>query len=187
MERFRVREDVTMILNSFNANNMVIPSIKQILKISTFLPLVAIALSILNVMFFFTFHSESLSFGREYYWDEVLGGLLYAALPTVIVGFLLFVMFYNNAVLYLSIPEDTRNKSLLIRHIRTVVKRISIGFIALNVIFILFAGMAPILVFATPLSTFLLLFTFGFVVSAEVNRLGMGPIMDKLSEIVRKT
>lgn len=186
MEHVRIKEDVTMILNSFNTADRTAPSIKQILKISIFIPLIAISLSIINVICFFTFNSKSLKFGVEHYLSEIFGGLLYATLPTVVVGLLLFVMIYNNAILYLSIPEGVREQSLLIGHIRNVVKRILMGFVTINVIFILLSGMAPILVFATPLTTFLLLFTFGLVVSAEINRLGMGPVMDKLSGLVKK-
>lgn len=186
MDHVRIKEDVTMVLNSFNAVNRTVPSIKQILKISAAIPMIAISLSIINVIWFFTFYSESLSFGREYYLSEILGGFLYVTIPTFVIGMLLFVMLYNNAILYLSIPEKAREESLLISHIRSVVKRISIGFITLNVFFILFSGVAPILVYATPLSTFLLLFTFGLVVSAEINRLGIGPVMVKLSELVKK-
>ncbi|MEA9392707.1 hypothetical protein SJI19_19565 [Acerihabitans sp. TG2] len=181
-----VNEDLSLLVNSLSDSDKLIPSFVEIAKRSMVIPCFSIALSFIGVVnFYLSLMAEraiSLSNFRVFFWEEGW----YPVAASVVVGLLFFIMSYTNLTLYMTIPSDIRNKSLVMKHIRGLIKKTILIFISLICLVTVFTGVVPALTFAVPGITFVFLFAINIVVSVEVNRLGMGPMMEKISKLIKK-
>lgn len=180
-----VDTDVSMLMGSFRSNERHIPSLGRLLKISASIPLLAISLSILSdINGYLSLYHLRASFSGYYYY--FLSDGFAVVVPTVLIGLLFLFMTYNNLMIYMAMPEDVRRKSVILSHIRKIVKRTVTLFLVLMILSALLSGLTPWFAFAIPALLLALLFAVNLVVSSEINRLGAGLALDKISKLIKK-
>lgn len=93
---------------------------------------------------------------------------------------------YAPALFYLSIPQRVRHSSLIINRLKKTAYRVGGFFIALNLLLAMAACFYRELMVASP---FLLMFSFIImqgILSAEMTRYGVAPLMKKMVSLARK-
>ena len=180
-----INSDANKLLESLSLSNREIPSYSEVLKGCLFFPLISIFCCILSNAsisasfvvdgnFFITFRDELLSDG----W--------FVFIPTAVIGFIVFILSYNNVVFFLSIPKAAREESIIISHLMRVFKRVTLIFVMLSLLSAFFSGLYPRLSFAIPAIEFIYFFVVSFFVASELNRLGAGFLLNKVSGIIKK-
>ena len=179
-----VNADISMLMEGFSSDKRIVPSSSHLLKMSVTLPLTAISLSFLSaVIIFLTGYKVELTLLS--FFDYFLSdGWIFVA-PTIVVGLLFSLMTYNNIMLYLAVPEDIRQKSLLLSHFKLLAKRTILLFLKLMVAAIFLSGVSTWFAFAISGLLFALLFIVSLIVGSEINRLGVGIVVDKISSLVK--
>lgn len=180
-----VNADVSMLMGSFSEEARVIPSSAALFKISTAVPLIAFVLSIFSdiIGYISLDRSESSLNGLYNYFLSDGWAVL---VPTAIIGLLFTFMTYNNLMMYMAVPEAARRQSVILSHLKKIVKRTVKLFLALMIIATVFSSVINWLAFAIPLLLFILLFAVNLVVGAEINRLGAGIALEKISKLINK-
>lgn len=180
-----VNADVSMLMGSFNTEARAIPSSASLFKVSAVVPSIAVLLSILsNVLGYISLYKGESSLSGFY--DDFLSDGWAVIVPTVIVGLLFSFMTYNNLMMYMAVPDTARRRSVILSHLKKIVKRTVKLFLALMIIATVFSSMINWLAFAIPLLLFILLFAVNLVVGAEINRLGAGIALEKISKLINK-
>jgi len=181
----QVEADVDRLMGSLGANQREIPSATSLMKRSSALPLFSAALSILSTLIFY------LSFNRE---DTSMEGFLnffvsegwYLLAITVGIGLFVFLMTYNNQLTYLSLPSSIRNESLIVSHLGKIVRKSVITFCLLMIMSCLLSGISVWFAIAVPALLLALFVITSILVSAEINRLGAGLALEKISNLIKK-
>jgi len=118
------------------------------------------------------------------FWDYSFG---FASLSvTVIFGLAIGAGMYGPALFYLTIPETIRDQSLIISHMKKLAKKLGVFFILCNLALALAVCFYSELMVASP---FLLMFSFIImqgILSAEMTRYGIAPLMKKMVSLARK-
>lgn len=180
-----VNADVSMLMGSFSLEAKTISSSTSLFKISVVVPSIAILLSMLSNVFGYISLYKGDSSLRGFYEDFLSDGWA-VLLPTAIVGLLFTFMTYNNLLMYMAVPEDARRKSLILSHLKKVAQRTVFIFLTLMVLATVLSSVINWLAFGIPLLLFILLFAVNLVVSAEINRLGAGIALEKISKLINK-
>jgi len=180
-----VDNDVSMLMGSFRSNERHIPSFVRLLKTRASVPLLAITLSILSdINGYLSLYQKQASISGYYYY--FLSDGFAVVVPTIVVGLLFSFMTYNNLMMYMAVPQDVRNKSVILSHIKKIVKRTVTLFLVLMIFSASLAGLTPWFSIAIPALLFVLLFAVNLVVSSEINRLGAGLVLEKISNLIKK-
>jgi uncharacterized membrane protein len=180
-----INADMSMLMGSFSSETRRIPSSAALFKISTAVPLIALVLSMLSdIIGYISLYKSESSVGGFY--DYLLSDGWAVLLPTAIIGLLFTFMSYNNLMMYMAVPEDARRKSLVLSHLKKVAQRTVFIFLTLMVLAAVFSGIISWLAFGIPLLLFILLFAVNLVVGAEINRLGAGIALEKISKLINK-
>lgn len=180
-----INADVSMLMGSFSSEEKAIPSSTSLFKISVVVPSIAILLSILsNILGYISLYKDDSSFSGFY--DDFLSDGWAVLLPTVIVGVIFSFMTYNNLMTYMAVPEKVRSKSLILSHLKKIAQRTVMIFLTLMVIATVCSSVINWLAFGIPLLLFILLFAVNLVVGAEINRLGAGIALEKISKLINK-
>lgn len=180
-----VNADLTMLMDGFSIQNRIVPSASASLKLSMVIPLAAVLLSFISAsVIYFTGYKPVLTLDgfAEYFLTD---GWVFIV-PTLVVGSVFTLMAYNNLLLYLAIPESFRENSLVVKHLSKLAKRTVSFFMILMMISTLLSFYSTWFAFAVTGLLFALLFTINLVVGAEINRLGAGIAIDKISKLVSK-
>lgn len=94
---------------------------------------------------------------------------------------------YNLAIVYLSFGSKARQQSIICNGFKKVIKRMAISTIILNWAIALGGCLInPVLIAAGPFMFIMSAIAMQFIVSTEITRYGIGPIMKKLSALVKK-
>lgn len=187
MENFtvaKINADISMITDGFSSGDRVIPSPAKLLKTSILVPAVAVTLSFLSILtVYVSVYGSEISVAG--YWEYLISEGWAVILPTALVGVFFSFMIYGNLVGYLTIPEGVRAKSILFSHLRKLARRTVALFLLLMVSAALLAGFKPWLAFGVPALEVALLFVLNLVIGSEVNRLGAGLLMEKVSTLIK--
>lgn len=118
------------------------------------------------------------------FWDFSLG---FASIGvTVAFGLAIGAGMYGPALFYLTIPEAVRNQSIIISNMKKLVQKLGLFFIFCNMSLAVVVCFYRGLIIASP---FLLLFSFIImqgIISAEMTRYGVAPLMKKMVSLARK-
>ncbi|KMV67975.1 hypothetical protein WB66_23245 [bacteria symbiont BFo1 of Frankliniella occidentalis] len=180
-----VRADLTMLMERFSAQEMNIPSVSASLKLSAIIPFLAVFLSFVSAsaVYFLGYNPEMSVRGFA---DYFLSDGWVFVVPTLIVGLVFSFMTYNNVMLYLAIPERVRDRSLVIQHLKKVAKRTIKIFLILMLVATILSGYSSWFAFSITGLLFAQLFIVNLVIGAEINRLGAGIVVEKISNLVSK-
>ncbi|MES4615579.1 hypothetical protein V2154_23825 [Ewingella sp. CoE-038-23] len=185
--RAEVDADIAMLTNKFSSGIRIIPSNSDLFKKCFFIPVIAFFLSCVSTLVFYFVSSIKYKYAySDGYINFLTSEGWVVIVPTVIVGVLFAFMTYNNLIMYMAVPEDIRRKSVILSHLRKLVKRTVALFLILMVFSALLSGLIPWLAFAIPALLFALLFAISLVVGSEINRLGAGLALEKISNLIKK-
>jgi hypothetical protein len=180
----QVEADVNYLMSSLDTNKRLIPSVAVLLRKSSFIPLLTILLSFISTAVFY--------FGSS--WNEkTLDGFLHFFLtegwvvvaPTIIIGAIFTLFTYNKLMMYLTVSDDVRSKSVILTHLQKLTVRIVKVFMLMMLVSVMLASTSPLFTFAIPVILLAMLFAIGLIVGAEINRLGTGLALEKISNLIK--
>jgi hypothetical protein len=181
----QVEADVNYLMDSLDSNKRLIPSPSVLLKKASSIPLLSVALSFIStaVFYFSAAWNEKTITGYMHFlategWAVVV--------PTAIIGLFFVLLTYNKLLMYLTLPKDVRNKSIILQHLHKVTSRTITLFIFLMVCSVLLAAMSPWFSFAIPALLLIMMFAMGIAIGSEVSRLGSGMALEKISNLIKK-
>lgn len=182
-----VGNDVKLITDSLADKNRPLVAPVAALKIAMLWPglcLMGYLSALLWVLMTYTpvFNSfgDPVSLGSDY------GMGLAASALTIAFALAIGAGMYGPALLYLTIPEKIREQSLVISNMKKLVQKVGLFFILCNFMLAVAVCFYRDLIVASPL---LLLFSFIImqgIISAEMTRYGIAPIMKKMVSLARK-
>lgn len=180
-----VDADISMLMGSLNSKNRVIPSSIRLLKLSFAVPAISILAAFLSdiIGYMRLYGSQST---LEGYCSYFLSDGWAVVLPTVIIGLLFAFMTYNNLIMYMAVPDDARRNSLILSHLRDMARRTVMLFIFLMFVSVALSYFTSWIAFAIPGLEFSLLIVVSLVVGMEINRLGAGLALEKVSNLLKK-
>ncbi|MCM2447854.1 MULTISPECIES: hypothetical protein [unclassified Rahnella] len=180
----QVEADVNYLMDSLDSNKRLIPSSSVLLKKVSLIPLLSVVLSFISTVVFY--------FSAEWNEKTITGYMHFLAtegwavvVPTTIIGLFFVLLTYNKLLMYLTLPDDVRNKSIILQHLHKVTSRIISLFIFLMVCSGVLAAMSPWFCFAIPALLLVMMFAMGIVIGSEVSRLGSGMALEKISKLVK--
>lgn len=181
----KVEADVNYLIDSFGSNKRLIPSSSDLLKKTSSIPLLAVVLSLISTVVFY-FSSA---------WNEkTLAGYMHflategwvVVVPTAIIGLFFILFSYSKIMMYLTFPEDVRSKSILLKHLGKITSRTVSLFVFLMMCSVVLAAISPWFSFAIPALLLSMLFAMGIIIGSEINRLGSGIALEKISNLIKK-
>jgi hypothetical protein len=93
---------------------------------------------------------------------------------------------YGPALMYLTIPEKVRNKSIIITMLRKKITRIGCFFLFCNLALAMVACFYRDVIYCAPVLMMMSFFIMQWIVSAELMRYGIAPFMKKMVAMSRK-
>jgi len=181
----KVDDDVSMLMESLSSSHGLIPSSLRLLKLSLVVPAIAlIAAFMSDIIGYANLFGSQISLQGYYFYFLSDGWAV--VIPTLLIGLLFAFMTYNNLMLYMAVPEHARRNSLILSHLRKIAKR------TVNFFLLLMFTSAVLSIFKTwaalaiPALEFALLFAVNMTVGAEINRLGAGLALEKISNLIKK-
>ncbi|TPG56811.1 hypothetical protein [Ewingella americana] len=180
----QIEADVNFLINGLDTEHRQIPSPTELMKRSAAIPFFSVLLSILSTVIFYA------SFDKD---DASIKGFIiflisegwYLLAITAAVGLLVFLMTYNNQLTYMSLPLEVRSNSLLVSHLAKIVRKSIITFCTLMIISCLLSGLSAWFAIAVPVLLLSLFIVSSILVSFEINRLGAGLALEKISKLIK--
>lgn len=182
-----VGNDIKMITDSLSDNSRPLVSPVSALKMAMLWPglcflgyLAAIIWIVSTYTPGYDSYGDSISIFREFGLGFAFSG------GTLVLALILGAGLYAPAVFYLSIPESVRNSSVVIVSLKKTAYRVGGCFISLNLLLAVAACFYRELMVASP---FMLMFSFVImqgILSAEMTRYGIAPLMKKMASLARK-
>lgn len=179
--------DMAMLTEKIASGGTVIASSSDLLKKSFFIPALSILLSLVNTWTFYYINSLTYKYAySEDYIDFLMSDGWVVLIPTVVIGVLFSFMAYNNLLIYLTIPDEVRKTSLVVGHLKKIVFRTVIFFLGLMLISVILSSFISWFAFGVPILEFALFFVVNLIVGMEINRLGAGLALEKISSLIKK-
>ncbi|KGT92355.1 hypothetical protein [Enterobacter cancerogenus] len=179
--------DMAMLTEKIASGGTVIASSTDLLKKSFFIPALSILLSLVNTWTFYYINSLTYKYAySEGYIDFLMSDGWVVLIPTVVIGVLFSFMAYNNLLIYLTIPDEVRKTSLVVGHLEKIVFRTVIFFLGLMLISVILSSFISWFAFGVPILEFALFFVVNLIVGMEINRLGAGLALEKISSLIKK-
>ncbi|WP_024555137.1 hypothetical protein ACP26C_23870 (plasmid) [Franconibacter helveticus 513] len=181
-----VKEDVHMIISSLDNEEREIPSTLHSLKICSIVPFVSVLLNAVTFVVVCALANGRAVFDLNnirYLFNDWGALPVYAAIAIGIAQTLLFV---TQVTLYFSVPNDVRQKSLVLSKVREKLKNFLIIYFGLILITSFISTYSFMWVFATPAIMFVSIFIINFIASIEVAKYGLTPVLTKLSAVCSK-
>lgn len=180
-----VDEDVTMLIDSFSVQQRSIPTPGMLMSRSVAIPVFSLIFSLISTAIFYMSTDKDTASVSGFF-DFFMSEGWYLVAATIVVGVLFSLMAYSNLLTYMAVPEEARKKSLIIRHLKNVTRKTVIFFCSLIIVSCILSGLSPWFTIAIPALTLTLFIVVNAVIGMEINRLGIGLVMDKLSALVKK-
>ncbi|ORM90093.1 hypothetical protein HA50_26340 [Pantoea cypripedii] len=181
----KVDDDVSMLIESLSSSNRLIPSSLRLLKLSFVVPAIALIAAFMSDVIGYASLSDS-QFSLQGYYFYFLSDGWAVVVPTLLIGLLFAFMTYNNLMLYMAVPENARRNSLVLSHLRKIAKRTVNVFLLLMFVSAILSVFKAWAALAIPALEFALLFAVNMIVGAEINRLGAGLALEKISNLIKK-
>ncbi|MEG3126671.1 hypothetical protein SC171_16640 [Pantoea cypripedii] len=178
--------DIAMLTDKISAGGRIIPSNSDLLKKCFFIPVVSIFLSLISTWVLYFIDSLKYSYiSSEGYANYLVSEGWVVLVPTAIIGLLFSFMAYNNLIMYLTLSEELRKKSLILNHLRKVVQKTVVFFLVIMILSAILSGFVSWLAFGVPAAELALFFIVNLVVGMEMNRLGAGLALEKISNLIK--
>lgn len=183
-----INQDISLLTNSLSDNELPLVSPGSALKLSMVFPFSFISIYTMAICwrwYFFVPKEDAFGYSRTFIesMSSELGFAAFGVLCALIIG----ASLYGPSLLYLSIPSHVREKSLVINKMKSLIRKMAaIVMLANLIIAVIGATWFAEVIAAAPFAIMLSFFLMQWVVSAEITRYGIGPVMKKLSSLVKK-
>lgn len=181
----KLEADLNYLIEGLDSNKRFVPSLSEILKKTSSIPVVAVVLSFFStVVFYFSsaWNEKTLAGFMHFFGSE--GWVV--VVPTAVIGLFFMLLTYSNVTMYLTLPEDVRTKSIILQHLSNIAIKTISSFIFLMISSVFLASISPWFTFAVPALLLIMMFFLGFIIGSEVNRLGSGMALEKISKLISK-
>lgn len=181
----QINEDLDLLYNNLAASKRQIPAATTLISRSLVFPLFSVLLSFLSIAVFYVStdgKNMSISGAVDFFTSEGW----YFVLATAVVGLVITLFVYNNQILYMSVPESVREKSLILKHLSKVLRKSVLISALLMTVCVFLSAFSGWFVFAIPVLTLVLFFAINMILSAEISRLGAGVALEKISDLIKK-
>lgn len=190
-----IKDDLSLIFNGIKREDRPVASPLSALKIAIAFPaLMLFSNTICWVIAYLMFvtNGDNSGLGISFYVDAAMlfmGGNGWISLAiTAFLGFLFTLIFFSNALIYVSIPAETRHSSKIARHLTRNLRKLS--FCLWGVASVLSAiGLIMgenILLFSFPGLIFAAIFILNGYIGIETLRYGLGPVLTQISLFINK-
>lgn len=181
----KISSDISFLVDGISSLKSEIPSIGKTLKASLLVPVCTFLGSLFSsICYYYSDKYRHTTYNGllDYFLSD---GWIFVA-PTLIVGFVFFAMSYNNLLLYLSIPKSVRDDSLILLHLKRIVLKVIYFFLFLIGSLALCSSFFHLALYLIPALEFALIFVVNMIVGMEINRLGVGSVLNKMAGIIKK-
>lgn len=185
LTNIEVKKDLELIFSNLNNAENSVPSPIGAVKVSAVFPMLSLlcyALSLGYIVATFTPPDDVWVSPIIHY----LGGILAFSGFTLILALAIVAMFYTPSLVFLSIPENIREKSILASKFAKTFKNLSIVFIAINAMFAVVCAFIPDAFYGAPVVLLMSYLIMQAMISSEMTRYGMSAAIEKLSKLVNK-
>lgn len=183
-----VSRDMAMLTESLQDTDRPLVSPLSALKLSMLWPITCVMAYVVALLWLsFSYVPEVDSFGAVITFAEGMQTEIITTFLTLLCALMAGLNIYNLALIYLSFGNEIRQQSLILSKFKKMVKRMALSTIILNWLLAL-AGcfINPVFIAAGPFMFIISAIAMQFAVSTEITRYGIGPVMKKLSELVKK-
>jgi len=184
-----INNDIKMLSDNISDMNRPLVSSGKALKLALFWPgIYVLGYAVAVVWMIVTFVPVHDLVGNTMYLLDGggLGGNLIAAAFGTVFGFGFGFGFYGPALMYLTIPEDIRNKSIIIARLKKIVIKAGRFFLICHFALALFTCFFRDAIYGMPVLVILSFFITQSIISAEIGRYGIAPAMEKMVSLARK-
>lgn len=176
-----------MLTESIDDFNRPLISPLHALKLSMILPLSCAAVHVLAVMWaVYSFVPHIDHFGNMTTLTGEYGFILAASSLTLVFALFIGMALYGPTLTYLSLSKEARAKSQIIGRLKKIVSKFAMIAFLCNVVLALASLKAPWALVLSPIAIMIPFLILQAVVSAEIARYGIGPILGKLKGISQK-
>jgi hypothetical protein len=184
-----INNDIKILSDSIADMNRPLVSSGKALKLALFWPgICMLGYAVAVVWMIVTFVPVHDLVGNTMYLLDIggLGGNLFVAAIGALFALGFGLGFYGPALMYLTIPEDIRNKSIIITRLKRLAKKVWTFFLMCHFALALFSCFYRDAIYGMIPLVFLSFFITQGIISAEIARYGVAPAMEKMVSLVRK-
>jgi hypothetical protein len=190
------KKEIAEIISGISGDERPVTSPKQAFQIVAIYP----AMMLLTVtMIWFAFYvsviqaGDNSGLGLKFYLEAAqlvmgYGGWISLGVTTVVAIFFILIN-YSSVLIYLSIPEDIRNRSIIITSIRSTVKKMALvlwgSAILLSIVGIIF-DWGILLAGSVPAVLFVSIFVTNGYLGIQSARYGLGPLMSTANKMISR-
>ncbi|WP_336803994.1 hypothetical protein [Erwinia aphidicola] len=188
LTREDIGQDLSLLKDSITNNELLLASPFAAIKLSSILPLFYMGIYGMAIYWRWCFYvpmddafGDTISFSN--FMSSEIGFSAFGFVFTIAIA----ASLYGPALLYLSIPRHVREKSVVLKKMKSLIKRMAIIAVFINVVVAVIG--ATWIVEALSVAPFVMMLSFfvmQWIVSAELTRYGISPVMKKLSALVKK-
>ncbi|HEY3591473.1 MAG TPA: hypothetical protein VGL07_15650 [Buttiauxella sp.] len=179
-----INNDIKMLSDSVADMDRPLVSPRKALKLALFWPGICVLGYTVAVVWMIVTFVPSHNFGMLSI-SGLVGNFFVAAIGALFaLGFGLG--FYGPALMYLTIPEDIRNKSIIITRLKRLAKKVWTFFLVCHFALALFSCFYRDAIYGMIPLVFLSFFITQSIISAEIGRYGIAPAMEKMVSLARK-
>ncbi|MBD8109352.1 hypothetical protein [Erwinia persicina] len=180
-----VDADITMLMDSFNIHKRSIPSLGLLMRRSAVVPCFSLFFSAISTVIFYLSTDNSAA-SISGFFDFFMSEGWYLVAATLAVGLFFSFMTYNTLLTYMAFPAETREKSIIFRHLMSITRKTVFIFFGLIVVSCILSGLSPWFTVAIPALTLALFIVVNVIVGLEISRLGIGAFLQKMSALIKK-
>ncbi|EAY5808099.1 hypothetical protein AB0T78_003945 [Salmonella enterica] len=182
-----VNNDIRMLAESIEDSKRPLISPLQALKLSMLLPLSCAAVYAIAVTWtIYSFVPHIDHFDNMTTLTGEYGGVLAASALALFFSLMIGISLYGPALVYLSLSKEVRDKSLIIGHFKKIIRKLTLLFLFCNITVAVVSLEVPWVLVLSPLAIFVPFLIMQGVISAEMARYGIGPVLGKLTKLARK-
>ncbi|QLY00908.1 MULTISPECIES: hypothetical protein [Enterobacter] len=179
-----VNRDFKAILEGISDTNRPVPSTSNALKVAFILPLIGVVLSAITfgVVCAISNHREfSIGLLSSY----ILSGNAIPVYMAIVVGFIQGLMLLPYVSLFHSIPQNVRESTPLIAHMKRAIFKGTVFYIATLLFTCLMSYYDAMYLFSTPIVMIMSIIAASITVNLQVSKFGVGALIDKLMKNLR--
>ncbi len=181
-----IDNDLLLISDLLDNRSKKIPSAAKVWGYAGFIPGVCVALNFLTAVGIFIKSHGINEVVSDNFLSFITDYLLSFGGATLVIGIFMMLFIYPNTLLYLSVSDELKEKSVIVSKIVKKIRFFIFLLFAINVIAMVVGFINPYAIFVTPISLVCFLFITMIALSTETARYGLIPMMNKLSAVVRK-
>lgn len=190
------KKEIAEIISGISSDDRPVSSPKEAFKLVAIYPLMMILTAVLVWFAFYAmmvFTEDNTGQNAKFYFEAaqlIMGYGGWFSLGTTIIVALFFILInYSTALIYLSIPENIRKRSIIIASIKSAVKKTSLvlwGTATLLSLVGIFSDWTILLAGSIPFVLFMSIFAINGYLGIQSARYGLGPLMSTANKMISR-